>query len=223
MPRGGAPAATSTRCAPCPSAGPTRGCSPCGESLIGADLAATACCPACGARVEFAVDSARTSDLDTSRMGRAAASSRADVTSSTGAPRPPGDLLDAARRRRRAEAGAASPLPRRDAPRPGRRCDSGDAPDRGAPSWPTPAMADARSARRPPGRPDVPGLRPAFDARPRPGAPSSGPRSRRRAKRLLHEVDVLARAYGWTEAEVLALPRDPPRRLPAHWPLDGGP
>jgi predicted RNA-binding Zn-ribbon protein involved in translation (DUF1610 family) len=26
-----------------------------------------------------------------------------------------------------------------------------------------------------------------------------------RARRLLHEVDVLARAYGWTEAEVLAL------------------
>jgi hypothetical protein len=26
-----------------------------------------------------------------------------------------------------------------------------------------------------------------------------------RAKRLMHEVDVLARAYGWTEAEVLAL------------------
>jgi len=26
-----------------------------------------------------------------------------------------------------------------------------------------------------------------------------------RAQRLLHEVDVLARAYGWTETEVLAL------------------
>jgi hypothetical protein len=26
-----------------------------------------------------------------------------------------------------------------------------------------------------------------------------------RARRLLHEVDVLARTYGWTEDEVLAL------------------
>ncbi len=25
------------------------------------------------------------------------------------------------------------------------------------------------------------------------------------ARRLLHEIDVLARAYGWTESEVLAL------------------
>jgi hypothetical protein len=31
-----------------------------------------------------------------------------------------------------------------------------------------------------------------------------------RARRVLREVDVLARAYGWTEAEVLSLP--PPRR-----------
>jgi phage-related baseplate assembly protein len=30
---------------------------------------------------------------------------------------------------------------------------------------------------------------------------------REEARRLLHEVDVLARAYGWTEAEVLALGR----------------
>ena len=34
---------------------------------------------------------------------------------------------------------------------------------------------------------------------------SSGPRCDARARRLLREVDVLARAYGWTEPEVLAL------------------
>ena len=35
-----------------------------------------------------------------------------------------------------------------------------------------------------------------------------------RARRLLREVDVLARAYGWTEAEVLALGERTARRLP---------
>ena len=43
-----------------------------------------------------------------------------------------------------------------------------------------------------------------------------------RARRLLHEVDVLARAYGWTEAEVLAL-GDQRREEYLTLAVDGGP
>jgi hypothetical protein len=43
-----------------------------------------------------------------------------------------------------------------------------------------------------------------------------------RARRLLHEVDVLARAYGWTEAEVLAL-GDRRREEYLTLAVDGGP
>jgi hypothetical protein len=43
-----------------------------------------------------------------------------------------------------------------------------------------------------------------------------------RARRLLHEVDVLARAYGWTEAEVLAL-GDRRREEYLALAADGGP
>ena len=41
--------------------------------------------------------------------------------------------------------------------------------------------------------------------RPRRRRASSGRSCDARAQRLLREVDALARAYGWTEAEVLAL------------------
>ncbi|WP_068402965.1 hypothetical protein [Kribbia dieselivorans] len=43
-----------------------------------------------------------------------------------------------------------------------------------------------------------------------------------RARRLLHEVDVLARAYGWTEPDVLAL-SDPRRAAYLGLALDGAP
>ena len=40
-------------------------------------------------------------------------------------------------------------------------------------------------------------------------------RAAAQAERLLLEVDALARAYGWTEPEVLALSAPRARRLPA--------
>jgi hypothetical protein len=43
-----------------------------------------------------------------------------------------------------------------------------------------------------------------------------------RAKRLLHEVDILARAYGWTEPEILAL-SDQRRAAYLRLVLDGAP
>jgi hypothetical protein len=168
------------------------------ETLLGPDLAATAACPACAARVEFALD---VRDLRAVGPAPGPANVAAGGYTASWRPPEPDDLL----------AVAASSDPAGDLRR---RCLSANGPD-GDPVDPATlpaglldeieaAMAGADPLAEVLVTVACPGCGTAFDADVDPGA-FVWTELDARARRLLHEVDVLARAYGWTEPEVLAL------------------
>jgi hypothetical protein len=168
------------------------------ESMLGPDLPAVATCPACATRVEFALDA---------RDLRAADPPAGTASVVDGGYRiawrlpEPDDLLAVA-----ASSDPAGDLRRRclAATGPG-----GAAVDPAALPDEVLAEVEARMARADPLAETLvtvacPGCGTAFDADVDPGT-FVWAELDARARRLLHEVDVLARAYGWTEPEVLAL------------------
>ena len=185
------------------------------ESLIGADLAATASCPACDSRVEFAVPAAHL-DLDTTAGASSSVVAGGYVVDWR--PPTPGDLLDAAGdadpelslRRRCLTARSATGTQVDSAILPAEVVELADA-----------AMADADPLADLQVALTCPDCDQEFDADLDLGA-FVWAEVEARAKRLIHEVDVLARTYGWTEAEVLSL-SETRRAAYLRTALDGGP
>jgi hypothetical protein len=185
------------------------------ESMIGADLAATACCPACGSRVEFTVPAA---DLHVHTPALESSSVVAGEYVVDWRPPTPGDLLDAA--------GGADPetaLRRRCLTA---RSTTGTLVDSATLPADIVELADTAMANADP-LADIqvaltcPDCDAAFDADLDLGA-FVWAEVEARARRLFHEVDVLARTYGWTEAEVLAL-SETRRAAYLRMAVDGGP
>ncbi len=167
------------------------------ESLLGSDLAATASCPGCGIRVEFTVSATGLLGLEPKAGSPTVEAGEYIVEWRTPTP---DDLLQAA---------AAS--------EPGRvlqrRCLTVAA--SGAPTDPTVMPADlldrvekAMSAADPLAEVIIALVCPecgmSFESDLDLGS-FVWAEVEAQAKRLLHEVDTLARVYGWTEPEVLAL------------------
>lgn len=168
------------------------------ERQIGPDLAATASCPQCDSRVEFVVGVTDLRAQPECRAGGAVAHGEYVVD---WRPPTPADLLAAAA-----------------APHPGealrRRClavakESGEPADRGAVPADVLELAEAAMAEADPIAEVMVGL-----ICPECGAEFESDLDlgsfvwaeiEARARRTLQEVDTLARAYGWTEAEVLGL------------------
>lgn len=185
------------------------------ESLIGTDLAATACCPACGSRVEFTVSAA---DLRGQTASPESSSIVAEEYVVDWRPPTPADLLDAA-------TGADPGVALR------RRClsvrsGSGTQVDPAVLPVDVVSRAEAALAAADPlASVEValtcPDCCAAFDADLDLGA-FVWAEVEARAKRLIHEVDALARTYGWTEPEVLAL-SETRRSAYLRMAVDGGP
>jgi predicted nucleic acid-binding Zn-ribbon protein len=168
------------------------------EALIGTDLAATAGCPDCGSRVEFSVPLA---DLRTHRPRSADDSLTLDGYDVHWRPPTPDDLRDAAAQSdpeawlRRSCLTVTTGV--------GAEVDPTVLPDdlieaAGA------AMAEADPLADVQVRLACPDCGTAFDAD-LDLASFVWTEVEARAKRVICEVDVLARTYGWTEPEVLAL------------------
>lgn len=177
------------------------------EAIAGPDLAATASCPGCGTRVEFAVGAAGLRSHSVPRDGGAV-----DAVQDGGAvdageyvvgwrPPTPDDLLEAA--------GAAEP---------GwalrRRClavatATGDPVDPAAAPADLLARAEAAMAEADPLAEVMVGLACPECATTFESDLDLGSfvwaEVEARARRLLQEIDTLARAYGWSEADVLGL------------------
>jgi hypothetical protein len=168
------------------------------ESLIGADLAATACCPACGSRVEFTVSAA---DLHVHTPVVESMSVSAGEYVVDWRPPTPGDLLDAASSVEPAMALRRHCLTARSMT--GTRVDPATLPADVVELADT-AMANADPLADIQVALTCPDCDVAFEADLDLGA-FVWAEVEARAKRIIHEVDVLARTYGWTEAEVLAL------------------
>lgn len=185
------------------------------ESLIGDDLAATACCPACGSRVEFTVPAA---DLHVHTPAVESTSVVAGEYVVDWRPPTPGDLLDAAISADPAMALRRRCLTARSAT--GTHVDPATLPADvadlvGAAMANADPLADVQVALT------CPDCDAAFDAD-LDLAAFVWAEVEARAKRIIHEVDVLARTYGWTEAEVLAL-SETRRSAYLRMALDGGP
>lgn len=168
------------------------------EAMIGPDLAATASCPGCGTRVEFAVSGAGLRADATQRDGGAVDAGEYVVD---WRPPTPNDLLEAA--------GAAEP---------GwalrRRClvvasATGDPVDPATVSADLLDRAEAAMAEGDPLAEVMVGLTcpecgTAFESDLDLGS-FVWAEVESRAQRVLQEVDTLGRAYGWTEGDVLGL------------------
>jgi hypothetical protein len=177
------------------------------EAMIGPDLAATASCPGCGTRVEFAVGAvglrAQTAVGDGGAVEVAEYGGTVDVGEYVVEWRPPtpDDLLETA--------GAAEP-----AWALRRRClvvasATGDPVDPTAVPADLLARAEAAMAEADPLAEVLVGLTcpecgTAFESDLDLGS-FVWAEVEARARRVLHEVDTLARAYGWTEGDVLSL------------------
>lgn len=185
------------------------------ESLLSGDLAATASCPACGERIEFAIDPAalRTLLPAGEDAGLVAGEYVVDWRLPT-----PDDLV----------AVVAEPDPERALRR---RCltvlsGDGDRVDAAVlPREVVEAVEAAMAAADPLAEVlvavECPACGAGFEAD-LDLASFVWAEVDARARRLLHEVDVLARTYGWTEPEVLAL-GEARRAAYLHLVLDGAP
>jgi hypothetical protein len=185
------------------------------ESLIGADLAATACCPACGSRVEFTVQAANLHVETTAVESRSVLAGEYVVD---WRPPTPSDLIDVAGKADPEMALRRRCLTARSAT--GLRVDSAMLPADVVELADT-AMANADPLADVQVALSCPDCDQVFDADLDLGA-FVWAEVEARAKRLIHEVDVLARTYGWTEAEVLAL-SETRRAAYLGMAVDGGP
>ena len=168
------------------------------ESLLGGDLAATATCPACGERVEFAVLPAELQELHPTGEGGGLVSGQYVVEWRSPTP---DDLV----------AVVAEPDPEGALRQRCLTVMSADG-DRADPAVVLREVIDAAEASMAEADPlaevlvslACPECGSGFEADLDLGG-FVWAEVDARARRLLHEVDVLARAYGWTEPEVLAL------------------
>lgn len=158
------------------------------ESWLGSRMEATVCCPGCGERAELALDTAEL---------RALGDARAPLRQAGARPPTPADLA----------AASVSADPERELRQ---RCLGALLTGEQEPSAALVAEVEEALSRADPIAEVVVRLRcpacgTAYDADVDLAAHVAAELDAL-AQRLLHEVDVLARAYGWTEHEVLALP-----------------
>jgi hypothetical protein len=184
------------------------------QTLLGGDLAATATCPACGERIEFAISPAALKLLPAGEggglvMGEYVVEWRPptpdDLVAVAAEPDPEGAL------RRCCLTVVSEESDRADAAMlPGEVVDAVEA-----------SMAEADPLAEVLISLECPECRSGFGADLDLGS-FVWAEVDARARRLLHEVDVLARAYGWTEPEVLAL-SEARREAYLRLVLDGAP